>query len=422
MIIWYDFTTTLRNTGRNGIAAVEWNLGTALLEADPDARCFALQDLRGLTEIDPRTRLSGAFYASAIAVAPPLVARSVPTWRGKLRAAIAPLLGRYADPLIGALASAYRWPARARQGMSRALNRSLRALRKPLLASQVTASDVVISVGADWSGELLERLRDLKRRTGCRLVTMVYDMIPLTHSHLAFHNEPELFAAYYARVAAVSDLVVCISEQSRQDFVRIGAERNWALPATAVLRLGEAVPDSVNATDREDFYLWVGTIERRKNLELIYDALRIIESEAGDVPRVVVVGAIGWGVDDLVAELQLQSTAASRAVVLLGPVDEPTLDDLYGRARALLFPSLYEGWGLPVRDAAVRGCPVAAGDSPAVREALVGYGAAELLPVDDPAPWAAYLRRSSHAAAQPAAVHTWPEAAAELMRYVTEIA
>ena len=77
----------------------------------------------------------------------------------------------------------------------------------------------------------------------------------------------------------------------------------------------------------------MGTIERRKNLELIYDALRIIESEAGEVPRVVVAGAIGWGVDDLIAELQLQSTAASRAIVLIGPVDEPTLDDLYRRAR-----------------------------------------------------------------------------------------
>jgi glycosyltransferase involved in cell wall biosynthesis len=290
------------------------------------------------------------------------------------------------------------------------------------LAGQVNASDVVVSVGADWSAELLERLSDLKRRTGCRVVTMVYDMIPLTHSHLAFHNEPELFATYYARLAAVSDLVVCISEQSRQDFARLAAGRGWPLPTTAVLRLGEALPERVHATEREDFYLWVGTIERRKNLELIYDALRIVESEAGEVPSVVVAGAIGWGVDDLIAELQLQSTAASRAMVLLGPVDEPTLDDLYRRARALLFPSLYEGWGLPVREAAVRGCPVAAGDTPAVREALVGYAAAELIPVDDPGPWAEYLRCGPPLAAQPAAVHTWSDAAVELMRHVSAIA
>ena len=422
MTVWYDFTTTLRNTGRSGIAAAEWHLGTALIEAHPDVRCFALRDRRGLIEIDARTDLGAAFYASATAVAPPVVTRSVPTWRGRVRVAIEPVLGRFADPIVGALATMYRWPVRARRAVSRSFNRSLTALRRPAIAQQVGAADVVVSVGADWSGALLERLQDLKRRTGCRVVTMVYDMIPLTHSHLAFHNEPALFAAYYARLAAVSDLVVCISEQSRQDFARLAEQRGWPLPATAVLRLGEAVPDGLPVAEREDFYLWVGTVERRKNLDLVYDALRIIESEGGDVPTVVVAGAVGWGVDDLVAELELQSTEASRAIVLLGPVDEITLDDLYRRARALVFPSHYEGWGLPVREAAVRGCPVAAGDSPALREALVAYDGGQLLPVDDPGPWADFLRRGPQRAAQPAAVHTWSAAAAQLMARVTQVA
>jgi glycosyltransferase involved in cell wall biosynthesis len=217
----------------------------------------------------------------------------------------------------------------------------------------------------------------------------------------------------------VSDVVLCISEQSRQDLIRLAAQRDWPLSDTAVLRLGEARPDYEAAVAREDFYLWVGTVERRKNLELIYDALRIIESEGGEVPRVIVAGALGWGVDDLVAELDLQSTAASRAIVLLGPVDEETLDNLYRRARALLFPSHYEGWGLPVREAAVRGCPVAAGDSPAVREALDGYAAGRLLPVDDPGPWAEYLCGSSEPTAEPVPVHTWSAVASQLMRLVS---
>ena len=421
MTVWYDFTTTLRNAGRNGIAAVEWNLGTALLDTETDVRCFALRDRRGLTEIDPRTDLHAAFYASATAIAEPLVTRSLPTWRSRARAAMAPFRGRYADPVVAAIASLHRWQVVARRSASRSLNRTLTAARRPALADRVGATDIVVSVGADWSGDLLERLIDLKHRTGCRVVTMVYDMIPLTHSHLAFHNEPALFAAYYARLTAVSDLVLCISEQSRQDLVRLAAQRDWPLSDTAVLRLGEARPDYQEAVAREDFYLWVGTVERRKNLELIYDALRIIESEGGEVPRVVVAGALGWGVDDLVAELDLQSTGASRAIVLLGPVDEETLDALYRRARALLFPSQYEGWGLPVREAAVRGCPVAAGDSPAVREALAGYAAGLLLPVDDPGPWAEYLCRSPKQAAEPVPVHTWSAAASQLMRHLSGI-
>jgi alpha-1,2-rhamnosyltransferase len=166
----------------------------------------------------------------------------------------------------------------------------------------------------------------------------------------------------------------------------------------------------------------VGTVERRKNLELIYDALRIIESEGADVPIVLVAGAIGWGVDDLIAEIELQSNVASRALVMLGSVDEATLDTLYRRAKALLFPSHYEGWGLPLREAAVRGCPVAAGDSPAAREALAGYAGAELLPVDDPGPWADYLRRGPARPAGPVAAHTWAAASEQLTGLVRAIA
>ncbi len=173
---------------------------------------------------------------------------------------------------------------------------------------------------------------------------------------------------------------------------------------------------------RDDFYLWVGTMERRKNLELVYDALRIIESEGDRVPDVVVAGAIGWGVDDLIAEIDLQSTAASRAIVLLGSVDEATLDRLYRRARALLFPSHYEGGDCPsarLRSAGARWQPVTrppcARRSPATR-------APTLLPVDDPGPWADYLRRGPSRPADPAAVHTWSAAAVQLMGYVTEIA
>src|SRR5690606_27345041 len=110
----------------------------------------------------------------------------------------------------------------------------------------------------------------------------VYDLIPLSHPHLAFHNEPALFDRYFKRIAAVSDLITCISEQSRQDFLRFGEREQLAVPRAEVLRLGEDAPTS-NAPAEQlgtgGFFLWVGTVERRKNLELVYDALRIIESE-----------------------------------------------------------------------------------------------------------------------------------------------
>jgi glycosyltransferase involved in cell wall biosynthesis len=243
---------------------------------------------------------------------------------------------------------------------------------------------------------------------------MVYDLIPLTHTHLAFHSDRALFTSYYRTLVWVSDLITCISHQSQSDLLEFVAAHELTAPPTAVLRLGDGDhPPRVEPAPRGDFFLVVGTVERRKNVELIYDALRILESTGGTVPVVVVAGAVGWGVDDFLHEIRHASNAASRAIVMLGTVDDRMLDALYRRARALLFPSHYEGWGLPLREAAVRGCPIAAGDCPAAREAVGSYAGAILLPADDAGPWADYIA-GEPPIAEPAEFHPWSASAQEL--------
>jgi glycosyltransferase involved in cell wall biosynthesis len=417
--VWYDVTTTMRAISRNGIANVEWSVGSAMRAADADVRFFALQGRAGLREVDAATSLSQAFYA-ADEVAAPTVAVTVPTWRDGVRHVLRDSLGPYATPVIRTISSLYQAPRRLSRRIKSGGVRAIPEGRA--LADTVGPGDVVVSLGADWEGEVAGQLGELKRRSGCRVVTMVFDLIPLTHPHLAFHNDPRLFERYYAKLLEISDLIVCISEQSRQDLLWFGRSTARTAPRAEVLVLGETVPphSPTDLHSRGDFFLWVGTVERRKNLELLYDALRILESESTDLPRIVVAGAKGWGTADLIAELEQQSTAASRAIVMLGPVDDATLDRLYRRAKALLFPSHYEGWGLPVREAAVRGCPVAVGDSSAVREAAAGFAGATFLPVDDPMPWADYLRKEPPPAA-PVPVRSWAETAHQLAGFLAEL-
>jgi glycosyltransferase involved in cell wall biosynthesis len=420
MTIWYDFTTTLRNRSRNGIANVEWNLGMALVQAaDGDVRAFSLDERNGLCELDPAAALSDAVYASPAE----LTTSSDPNVSGSravIRSVVAAALGNNAAPVArlvsSVLARARTMRARWQSAVRRRLPPNRSAAR---LADIVSPGDVVISMGADWSGELGRRLGDLKRVTGCRVVTMVYDLIPLTHTHLAFHADRDLFIAYYRTLASVSDLITCISQQTRRDLLDFVAHNQLTAPATAVLRLGDGdhAPDLARAP-RGGFFLVVGTVERRKNVELIYDALRVLESRGVAVPNVVVAGAIGWGVDDFLHEIRCASNAAARAIVMLGTVDDRMLDSLYRRARALLFPSHYEGWGLPLREAAVRGCPIAAGDCPAAREALADYAGATMLPPDDAGPWADYLV-SEPPLTEPADFHPWSAAALALRQTMT---
>jgi glycosyltransferase involved in cell wall biosynthesis len=414
MTIWYDATTSLRAVGRNGIANVEWSLGLALRERDSGVRFFALRGRGGLVEIDPDHDLAAAFYASD-GLPAPKVTIAEPTWRDSVRALLHWALGDRATAMIRSLSSVYKAPRQVVRRLKAGPRTRTRRAGVRLIEA-VASGDVIVSMGADWEGDVAAHLGELRARTGCRVVTMVYDLIPLTHTHLAFHKDRKLFERYYTKLLAVSDVVTCISEQTRSDLLDFGTSRDLHAPRTEFLRLGETAPPSPSRIDRErgDFYLWVGTIERRKNLELLYDALRILESEDSELPKVVVAGAIGWGTGNLIDELESQSTRASRSIVMLGPVEDATLELLYEGAIAVLFPSHYEGWGLPVREAAVRGVPLAAGDSPAVREAAGGYAGATLLPVDDPGPWADYLRKPP-AAAEPVPVYPWDASAAQLL-------
>jgi glycosyltransferase involved in cell wall biosynthesis len=418
MTIWYDFTTTVRNEGRSGIAKTEWSIGESLLSRSPAPRCFVLEGRRGLVEIDAASELGTAVYSRPDAVST-IVPNAVPTWRDRVRATLLGRYGRRAAPAIRFMSHVYQLPATAKRALIDVRQGRRRRVRRTPLIGAAAPGDVVVSMGADWDGAILERLDELKRSVGCHVVTMVYDLIPLTHTHLAFHNDPELFTEYFTRLARVSDLVTCISAQSRDDFLAFCTMSSIDAPRTQVLHLGESTPpDSSTPEDgRTDFFLCVGTIERRKNLELVYDALRILELDGHELPTVVVAGAVGWGTKDLVYEIGLQATPASRAIVLLGSVSDPMLDSLYRRARALLFPSHFEGWGLPLREAAIRGCPVAAGDSPAVREAVAGFDGATLLPTDDAGPWAEYLMRPPMAP-PPAPVREWSAVVDELTTFI----
>jgi glycosyltransferase involved in cell wall biosynthesis len=124
-----------------------------------------------------------------------------------------------------------------------------------------------------------------------------------------------------------------------------------------------------------EFILFVGTLEPRKNLAKLVEAL----NEQSDLPPLVIAGADGWG---------NISVAASDKVKFLGHVEERYLGGLYAAASVMAYPSLWEGFGLPVLEAMALGTPVISSNCASLPE-VIGDGGL-VLPLTSEA-WAGAL-------------------------------
>ena len=189
----------------------------------------------------------------------------------------------------------------------------------------------------------------------------------VTLHDLALLRHPELFPRWHrlsgraglGRVARAADRVLAVSEFTKRETVEL-----LGVPAERVTVIGNAV-DSVFSPDGPaadgDYVLAVGTLEPRKNLRRATEAAAL----AGVELRVV--GAHGWG------------GVATPGWV--GEVSDEELATLYRGARCLVFPSLYEGFGIPVLEAMACGTPVVTSAGGATEE--VAGGAAVLVdPLD----------------------------------------
>lgn len=144
------------------------------------------------------------------------------------------------------------------------------------------------------------------------------------------------------------------------------------------------------------FLLFAGTLEPRKNVAGVLDAW--ISLRAGDpkgTPPLVVAGGYGWHSRRLAARLErvaAQSAADGGARLhLLGRVDDETLARLYRGATVFLYPSFYEGFGLPVAEAMASGAPVVTSDRSSLPEVVGDAGLT--VPADDAPALAAAVRR-----------------------------
>ncbi|WP_102225865.1 glycosyltransferase [Acidimangrovimonas sediminis] len=213
------------------------------------------------------------------------------------------------------------------------------------------------------------------REVGGRVSVLIHDTIPLDHPQFASPGLPEAFAARIAAVARGADLVICNSEVTRSDAARHFAATG-RVPPMIVSHLGTdrprpdpaALPPGLppEVIGGAPYFVTLGTIEPRKNLDLLLD---IWEAAAGALPPLLIVGRRGWAGAATLARLD----APPPGVHLAGALSDGAVAALLAGSAGLLFPSLAEGYGLPPVEAAALGVPVLCGDLAIYRETLGDY-------------------------------------------------
>jgi len=207
------------------------------------------------------------------------------------------------------------------------------------------------------------------------VVATLYDAIPLVHPEWANPRLRRLKNRLLRRWAHDADRVIAISQAAAAELVEhygISAARIRVVPLGVSERwFGQPSGAEVRAAlDRfglhPGYILHVGTLQPRKNLDALVSAYERLPVAIRDERQLVLVGRYGWGVPALRAKLA--ALAGARRVVWLDYVEPGDVTALYHGAGMLVFPSLSEGFGLPILEAFASGLPVIASDLPALRE------------------------------------------------------
>jgi glycosyltransferase involved in cell wall biosynthesis len=217
--------------------------------------------------------------------------------------------------------------------------------------------DIFVSLGASWPiGGHAEATAGL-RRQGVRVLRMIYDLIPTIKPQWVDEPTVRQVTNWVRRVLTESDHVLTISEFSRSEIETYCVESRFQVPPLSVVRLGDELdsagdehPPLPRFVPRRPFFVCVSTLDVRKNHRLLYDAWQLLASrDPENCPDLVCLGVPHLHVADLLREIRQDRTVNGRIHFLHG-VEDAELAWYYRHCAATIYPSRYEGWGLPVAE------------------------------------------------------------------------
>ena len=205
--------------------------------------------------------------------------------------------------------------------------------------------------------------------TNKKMVATVHDLAFLHHPEFFTRRGNDVFRRSLKILKKRADVLLCSSQATVNDCLNEGFEPDRVRHVSLGVRSVLATQVEVDLVRKKyslptEYLLFVGTLEPRKNLARLVGALR----GRSDLPPLVIAGADGWGDIDVPHSANVQ---------FIGHVDDQHLGAVYAGASVLCYPSLWEGFGLPILEAMAQGTPVVTSIGTSTQE--VAGGAAVLV-------------------------------------------
>lgn len=194
---------------------------------------------------------------------------------------------------------------------------------------------------------------------GAKKITTIHDLIPLKLPDITL-DQKKYYYELIKKNLKTSDLIIAVSEHTKQDIVKLFNYNPENIIVThEPLASAPKFRGDLQLTNflekfnlkPKDYLLFVGSIEPKKNLTRLLDAYQMLQSP----PPLVIVGKWGWLYEDIIKKAE---KFPKNQVIFIDYVSKYELQCFYQGAYAFIFPSLYEGFGLPPLEAMSYGCPI----------------------------------------------------------------
>ena len=303
-------------------------------------------------------------------------------------------------------------------------------------APRLSAADTLFIGGQFWMSETIIALCRRAVACGSKLIIVFHDVIPLTNPQFFTGHD---FAGEYREVLRLPAHFIVTTAFTASQLDAVRKDMGVGPAAVSIVPLAEEFPGAKRneaalrpPQELEDlasspFVLCVGTVEVRKNHMLLLSVWEELEAEFGErLPRLVVAGRRGWKAE--AALRKLDDLPSSGRIVFAEAPSDAALRWLYGSCLFTVFPSFFEGWGLPVGESLWFGKPCAASNTSSMqsvgREFCVYFS-----PYDADEMKAAVrrlldpeVRRSYQRKIEAAQLRTWAEVASDIERVITKSA